>query len=109
MPALISRSISPASIAMVTDPPRENSKLARHVGRQPAFETLAQHRDKDGALARKRQCIAASCPNCPHRHAGRLGPLEHGVRLRRRHRHQIARLVLAEPIGTVSYTHLTLP
>src|ERR1022692_280787 len=98
MRALISRSISPASIAMVATPPALSLRqLAGHVGRQPAFETLAQNRDQDGALAAKRQCIAAGCPNCPHRDARSLGALEHRLNLGRRHRDEVARLVFAEP------------
>src|ERR1700693_5207654 len=100
MRTLISRSISPASIAMVGHSPALNLRqLAGHVGRQPAFEMLAQNLDQDGALAAKRQCIAAGCPNCPHRDARSLSALKHRLNLSRRHSEQVARLVLAEPVG----------
>ena len=85
MRALISRSISPASIAMVDSPQRSGLRqLAGHVGRQPAFEPLAQA-SRPGWGARPAS-VNASPPVVPSRRTGTPAArarAEHGLGLRR--------------------------
>ncbi len=71
---------------------------AGHVGRQPAFEALPQAREWKRLLAFDRQHVTAGYAD-PRRHdAGVAGLGQHGLGLRRRHRDQVAGLVLAEPV-----------
>jgi len=40
---------------------------------------MAECRDRNRPLARQRQCVAAGCPNAPHRHAGFAGAGKHHI------------------------------
>src|SRR6266550_6155010 len=74
-------------------------RAAAHIGRKPALEAGLERRNRNRGLACDGDAVAAGGADGYARHAGALHLRQHPAGLCRRHRHEVARLIFAEPVS----------